>query len=76
MIAHEHSHTYLLTTAPLLRNKIIVLLIISMFGSMVFDSCRIFQSKKTCPAYMNGAATGTSGSKEKRLELYPKDMRK
>lgn len=32
--------------------------------------------KITCPAYMNGAATGTSGSSSKPRPLFPKNMKK
>jgi len=60
----------------LLRRKIIVLLIASVLGSIVLDSCRVFQRRQTCPAYMNGGATGTMGTKDKPSQLMPKKMRK
>ena len=48
--------------------KLVVLLLILF----VLASCH----KGTCPAYMNGGATGTMGAKEKKQELFPKDMNK
>ncbi len=60
----------------LLRRKIIVLLIASILGSTMMESCRVFQRRQTCPAYMNGGATGTMGAKDKPRQLMPKKMRK
>lgn len=51
-------------------------MVFSILGSTVFGSCRVFQRKQTCPAYMNGGATGTMGTKDKPKQLYPKKMRK
>jgi hypothetical protein len=30
--------------------------------------------RQTCPAFMNGKATGTGGSKEKPHQLFPKGV--
>ena len=54
------------------RQLAIVLLLLSFTSS----GCFIFRKKSTCPAYMNGAATGTGGAKSKhKQELFPKKMR-
>ncbi len=48
------------------RMTVIVLLLI------LFASC----NRSVCPAYMNGEATGTSGTKGKKMELFPPVMKK
>lgn len=39
---------------------------------MLFAAC----NRSVCPAYMDGAATGTSGSKGKKQELFPPVIQK
>jgi len=50
--------------------KRFLLLLLVLF---VLASCG---RKTTCPAYMNGAVTGTEGSREKPHDLFPKEMKK
>ena len=54
-----------------------ILLILLSFACIASSGCFIFKRKTTCPAYMNGAATGTGGTKSKhKQELFPKKMHK
>ncbi|HYV91319.1 MAG TPA: hypothetical protein VE978_06035 [Chitinophagales bacterium] len=43
-----------------------------LLSILVLASCH----RTTCPAYMNGAATGTQGSGEKKRTLFPEKMKK
>ncbi|HUM45587.1 MAG TPA: hypothetical protein PLD84_01590 [Chitinophagales bacterium] len=39
---------------------------------LLFTAC----NRSVCPAYMDGGATGTSGAKGKKQELFPSTMKK
>lgn len=55
--------------------KRIFILLLSL--SILCSGCFIFKRKTTCPAYMKGSVTGTSGSKsKKKQELFPKKMKR
>ncbi|MEI7801697.1 MAG: hypothetical protein WCI97_03520 [Bacteroidota bacterium] len=55
------------------KQRRIFWLLMILFMNSEFIAC---SPKTTCPAYMNGAVTGTSGSSSKGKPLWPKNMKK
>ncbi|MBX7107444.1 MAG: hypothetical protein K1X61_02230 [Chitinophagales bacterium] len=47
-------------------------IIAALFVLIIIASC----NRSVCPAYLNGEATGTSGTKAKKMELFPPAMKK
>ncbi|HAP01086.1 MAG TPA: hypothetical protein DCQ93_04085 [Bacteroidetes bacterium] len=56
-----------------LKRKIAITLVAAFLSAGMFSSCG---RKGTCPAYMNGAVTGTHGSSDHGKPLFPKNMKK